>query len=244
MVQEILNDMDSDDVNSISDTVESMQVASIIRACYFEMMSNRDWPHLKKLAQLEASGDLARPTHLRLPFNTKEMLFLRYNKKKQETDKDVYQDLTFIYPDEFLRYISGRDSEETNVTVVEELNGVRLLIKNNVHPTYYTSFDDFHVVCDAYDKDVDDTLKKSKNQAHLVQAPSFEIRDDYVPDLPIEAFSALIEESKSTAFLNLKQMANEKAEQKASRQQRWLSRKAWRVHGGIRYDNYGRRPKK
>ena len=35
-------------------------------------------------------------------------------------------------------------------------------------------------------------------------------------------------------------MANQKAEQKAARQQRWLSRKAWRIEGGIEYENYGR----
>jgi len=39
-------------------------------------------------------------------------------------------------------------------------------------------------------------------------------------------------------------MANQKAEQKAGRQQRWLSRKAWRAKGGILYENYGRKGRK
>ena len=39
-------------------------------------------------------------------------------------------------------------------------------------------------------------------------------------------------------------MVNEKAEQKATRQNRWLARKAWRAHGGVRYDDYGRRGRK
>lgn len=34
IVQEILNDMDSDEVTSINDTIESLQVANIVRSCY------------------------------------------------------------------------------------------------------------------------------------------------------------------------------------------------------------------
>jgi hypothetical protein len=74
--------------------------------------------------------------------------------------------------------------------------------------------------------------------------PTWSHVDNAVPNLPEEAFPALVEEAKSTAFLALKQTANQKAEQKASRQQRWLSRKAWSAHGGIRYDDYGRKSRK
>ena len=45
IVQEILSDMDSDEVNSIDDTVESQQVASIVRSAYMAIMSNRNWAH-------------------------------------------------------------------------------------------------------------------------------------------------------------------------------------------------------
>jgi hypothetical protein len=67
------------------------------------------------------------------------------------------------------------------------------------------------------------------------------LEDDYVPDLPIDAFPLLFEESKSTAFVTLKQSTNPKAEQKSSRQNRWLSRKAWRAAGGVTYEDYGRK---
>jgi hypothetical protein len=62
MTQDILNDMDSDEVNSISDTVEAQQVANIIKTCYNEMISNRDWPHLRKLVQLDSLQTLRSPT--------------------------------------------------------------------------------------------------------------------------------------------------------------------------------------
>ncbi len=74
--------------------------------------------------------------------------------------------------------------------------------------------------------------------------PSFTATDSWVIDLPREAVAAYIAEVKSTAFVELKQQANQKAEQVAQKQQAWLSRNAWRVHGGIQYQNYGRRGRK
>ncbi len=38
IVQEILSDMDSDEVNSIDDTTESEQVATIVKSTYLSMM--------------------------------------------------------------------------------------------------------------------------------------------------------------------------------------------------------------
>jgi hypothetical protein len=111
-------------------------------------------------------------------------------------------------------------------------------------PSFWTSFDDDYIVCDSYDAQVDDTLQSSKTQVLAYMEPLWVHNDTAVPDLPSEAFPALLEEAKSTAFLVLKQMANQKAEAKAQRQQRWLSRKAWRTHGGVRYENYGRRSSK
>jgi len=72
----------------------------------------------------------------------------------------------------------------------------------------------------------------------------FVMDDNYIPDIPEEAFMALVNEAKSVCMLRIKSTQDIKAEQESTRQQRWLSRKAWKVHGGIRYDNYGRRSRK
>jgi len=245
MTRAILNEMDSDDVNSISDTVEAMQVAQIIQGCFQEMVSNRNWPHNRKLTQVHHSGTPERPTHLKLPENTTELVFFKYDKTRKEDGNDIqYQEVHYRHPDDFLRIVSSRNINTPNVRKVIDVSGVPLIIKTNQAPTYWTSFDDEFIVCDSYDSAVDDALKKSKAQCLLYALPVWKHTDDAIPDLPQEAFSALIEEAKSTAFLTLKQMPNEKAEQKASRQQRWLSRKAWRANGGVRYDNYGRCSKK
>jgi hypothetical protein len=88
---------------------------------------------------------------------------------------------------------------------------------------------------------VDDTIQNSKIQAMGYVIPGWIMEDDFIPDLPDEAFTALLEEAKSRAAFKLKQTADQKAEQEAGRQNRWLSRKAWRVAGGVKYKDYGRR---
>jgi hypothetical protein len=70
--------------------------------------------------------------------------------------------------------------------------------------------------------------------------PTWTQVDNFVPDLPVEAFISLLEEAKSKASLKLKQSADNKAEQESARQRNWLSRKARRIAGGIQYPSYGR----
>ncbi len=241
MVSDILSDMDSDEVNSIDDTVEAQQVAQIIKTCYFEMIANRNWPHLKKLIQLDPSLDTTRPVYLKIPEEVKELEFVRYDVTKADAVNQEWRTLKYKEPLEFLDYVSTRNSSNDNVVKISDYNGVQLLIVNDQAPTYWTSFDDVHLVVDSYDKAVDDTIKKSKTACSVYINPSWERMDESVPNLPIEAFPALLEEAKSTAFLALKQMANQKAEQKAKRQQSWLSRKAWTAAGGVQYPSYGRK---
>lgn len=241
LVQSILNDMDSDEVNSINDTIESEQVSVIVRDTFRAIIDNRNWPHLKRLVQLTASGDTSKPTYLTVPENVKEMLYLAYNKQKEGETRRRYEELTWLDPDDFLRYVNGRNDENTNTNVVTDPSGIELLIMNDRQPTYFTSFDDEVLVLDSYDQSVDDTIQESKTQARAVVAPSWEHVDEFIPDLPEEAFTALLEEAKSRAMFRLKQVQDPKAEQEASRQQRWLSRKAFVVKGGIKYPDYGRR---
>lgn len=244
MVQDILNDLDSDEVNNIDDTVEAQQVAQIIKTCYFEMIANRNWPHLRKLVQLEPSEDITKPNYLRIPSLMKELEIFRYDVRKEHYDKSELAEIKFVYPDEFLRRTSSRDSLKANVIPVIDFSGSELLILNDKAPEIWTSFDDTYLITDSYNIAVDDTLKSSKTQCLAYVHPTWERLNESIPNLPSEAFPALLEEAKSTAFVTLKQAVNQKAEQKSARQQRWLSRKAWNLEGGVRYEDYGRKARR
>jgi len=240
IVQEILSDLDSDEVNSIDDTVESEQVATIVKSTYQAMISSRFWPHTRRSIQITSYSDSNLPTHMRIQDEIQKLCFINYNKVKLGETKKDYKEITYLEPDQFVFKTNKEDSTSTDVIVVNDPGGVELLIRNDKAPTYYTSFNDETIIFDSYDSSVDSTLRASKVQAQAYVFPAWSTTDSFIPDLPDYAFTALIEEAKSRAALKLKQVVDQKAEQESARQNRWIARKSRRVNGGVQYPSYGR----
>lgn len=242
IVQDIANDLDTEEINSINDTVESVQIAQIVKTCYFELMANRNWPHLKRTIQLDSLASTDTPTHLKLPELTKELITFSYNKRTENNPtRDNYQEVQYLEPEHFLRKCNRKNIDNSNVVKVTDFGGAPIYIVNDTQPQYYTSFDDVYIVLDSYNADLESTLQSSNTQALVYLEPSWTHEDAHIPDIPSEAFPLLVAEAKSSSFMVLKQQTNAKAEQKAQRQNRWLSRKSWRANGGVRYPDYGRR---
>jgi len=241
IVQDILNDLDSDDVNSINDTEEALQIAQIVKTTYEEIISDRQWPHLKTLVQLTASGTSDRPTHMSIGDAVQEVLWIQYDKRKLGETKRKFSEITYQEPDEFLASLNGRSSDESNIDIITDISGIELLIKTDAAPLYYTSFDDENLVFDSYDSDVDTTLQTSKTQAYIYKEPTFTIEDTFIPDLPSKNFPYLLAESKSVAFNALRQAPNAKEEQRSRRQRTWSARDKWRTNGALQVPDYGRK---
>jgi len=240
MTQDILSDMDSDEVNSINDSVESLQVAQIIKTTYYNIIDGRDYDFLYELFQLDASGTSSRPTHMKLPENIIDLKYIKYNCKTLTDTKDKYLKIKYLMPEDFMEVVDKRDSSKSNVTVVTDPTGISINVMNDKAPEYFTSFDDENLVFDSYDSEVDTTLQNNKTQCHGKRSVAFTLLDSFTPDLPVQMFSYLLAEAKSTAFVTLKQMPNAKAEQISNSQKRRMSQDAWRVKNGIHYPNYGR----
>ncbi len=241
MTQDILSDMDSDEVNSISDTPDSLQVAGIIKSSFYDMIDSKDsWPHLRTLMALD-SATSAKPTHMKLPVDVKALEYVKYNKVKSGETQAKYRDIEYKYPDEFLAMVNNYNSDSDDVDLVSDYSGVTFPIKNDQGPSYWTSFDDEYIVFDSYDSAVEANLQNSKSQCMAVRNPSWTVDDSFTPDLPEEAFSRLLAEAKSACFVRLKQYVDNKSEQQAMRQRNAMSRKSWRAHGGIRMPDYSRR---
>lgn len=240
MTQDILSALDSDKVNSISDTAEAEQVVDIIRNVYYELLSDKDWPHLWKFQQLTALGDTSHPNYLTIPDSVVEMKDFRYNKRKSTDTKDKYESVTYLEPEDFVSFCNSYDSSVSDSVTITDFGGAKFVIKNDEAPTYYTTFDDTYIVCNSYDSGVDSTLQASKTQVMAYVQPTFTESDSFVPDFPEDVMVYLLAEAKSRAFVSLKQMVNEKVEQAAKRLRRKLSRRNWRIYGGINYPDYGR----
>lgn len=240
IVAEILSDMTSDPVNSISDTFESEQVAKIVRRTYFNMFDERVWPHTGQLLRLTSSADSNKPTHMRIEDDVDNLVWVKYD-IATGTNAPNYRDVTYMAPDQFIDYVMARQGDADNVTTVIDYRGVPLFVINNMAPTYYTSFDDEHLIFDSYVSSEESTLQHSKTQAFGYVQPEWRMENTFVPDMPNKAFGLLVAEAKSQAFLKLKEVFSQKDEQTATRQRGWLSREKRRTEGGIRYPDYGRK---
>ena len=242
ITQDILSDMDSDEVNSISDTAESLQVAQIVKTTYYNIIDGKDYPFLYQMFQLETSGTTDRPTHMKLPDTVADLKYLKYNNQKTTSAKDLYEKIEYKRPEDFLELTDKRDSLDSTVKVVTDTSGIDINILNNVGPSCFTSFDDENLVFDSWLKTKESNLQKSQTQAYGKLSVTWSMTDSFTPDLPVQMFSYLLDEAKSTCFLTLKQMANQKAEQNSVSQKRRMSQEAWKIKNGISYPNYGRKP--
>jgi len=241
IVQDVLNDMDSDEVDSISDTEEAVQIAQIAKTTYFEMIGRRDWPHLSKFGVLDSIGDVAKPTHLGTPDNMVRLDWFKYNKKLTGDTRNRFKDITYLHPDEFIVKTNDRDLDQTNVTEVTDYGGAKFQVLNDIQPTYFTSFDDDFIVMDSYNASLESSVQSTNTQVRIYTIPTWTTSDGFTPDLPMEAFPGYLAEVKSVSSFKLDDFADEKAEQQSIRQQKRLSVNGWTVKGGIRYPNYGRK---
>jgi hypothetical protein len=78
MTQDILSNMSSDEVNSISDTAESLQVATIIKQKYYDIISRGDLPEHNQLFQLNSSLDETKPTIMTVPDGIGRIEYIKY----------------------------------------------------------------------------------------------------------------------------------------------------------------------
>jgi hypothetical protein len=229
MTQGILSGLDSDEVNSISDTVESSQIANIIRRVYFDLIDDLELPHTSEIIALESLADPAKPTHMRMPEAVSRIEWIKYDTRLLEADAKVYRDIIWLHPYDFLGRSLARDSKDTvNYLVVQYSANITLLVDKTRAPTYWTSFDDEFIVFDAYDLDLEANLQSSKTLCGSALRPTFLLTDTFVPDLPENLFSLLYAQSEAMAHVFVKQSSNPKADLMEHRLRVRAQRNKWR----------------
>lgn len=247
MVQDILYTIDSDTVNSISDTYESVQIVNIVRNVYKDIVTEYNLPTTKKLSYLQSVSNTSLPTHLRIPTNVKAVLWWKYDKRAETADPVDYKDVTYLSPQDFVEHCNRRDSTDTTNNLVIELDGeVTLVLDKLTAPTYWTSFDNDYIVCDSYDSTVDTTMQQSKTQAYVDYGPVFTVSDSFTPSLPENLEQLFYRTAESTAYALFKQQLNPKLEQKehilrtrAQRNKEKLDAKQNNRHGSPNYGRHG-----
>lgn len=226
IVQDILYDMDSDEVNSISDNVEATQVARKVENVYWDLVARLNLPERKTFYELDPSNDIDLPVVMYRPEFATSLDFLRYD-KAGDGEPAHYEDIIQLSLNVFLNVVYAMDRNSTETGSYELEIGAQTFTfyyKNNAYPKYFTAIDDRILLFDAFHEDIDDTLVSNKTMAFGSTLPTFTQDDSFVPDLDAEQFVLLYQEAKKACFVDMKQQDNGDAVQRSRKQ--WIRSQA------------------
>jgi hypothetical protein len=248
MTQAILSTIDGDAVTSISDTVESLQVANQIRSAYFELIDEQQLPANHQIMALEALSDTKRPHVLRLPDNVSRIVFFKYNVQDNAEEATDYKDIEYLTPEEFIEEANKKDSLDTANNFLWIPTGqpnLRITIGKTAFPTHYTTFDDELLVFDSYNSSVESTMQASRTQAYCEIRPVFLMEDAFIPDLPENLFTLLYSTAENRCYYNFKQAVNALGNRSEGRSRVRAQRNKYRLdrdqNKWEQFPDYGRR---
>jgi hypothetical protein len=215
MVQNIASALETDEVTSITDTTEALQIAEVLKETFYEQFNNIMVPELRGLVVLQSVSDVSKPNYLKVPSNVNKIEWIKYRNFR---NNDRYENIEYVDPEDFLERQLQYTSTGSNVVPTTDPVGFTYFIKNNARPTCYTMFDDNYIVFDSFDQNAEATLQSANTLAFGRLSPEFLMQDDYIPPIDGSLFPLLLAEAKSTCFVNLKQISSTKEEQRAHRQ--------------------------
>lgn len=175
IVQRTLSALDSDNVSSISDTVESEQILDILNTVYDRLLDDFPWYHLREYGTLEVT---ATAHIMKIPNDILQVDLIRYNK----------EDIIYVTPYEMTEFLDNRDITQSEV----DSNGAY----NDRDPSYWTSYDDEYITFDAYDG----SLVASYTDCEFIRKPSTLTSDTDIPDLPDRLHTVLLDGVLEEAF--------------------------------------------
>ena len=144
IVQDILNDIDGDEVDSISDTTEATQIANIVRSTYWHIVSENNLLQWRDMFNLTESSDNDAPVLMTVPTHVLELDWVKYDKKTSGTDDD-YQDVQYMAWDDFIDRQNTLDTDETYVSTMtvttDDSDTWELKYQTDRHPQYWSTPD-------------------------------------------------------------------------------------------------------
>lgn len=227
LTQSVLSSMDSDEVTSINDTVESQQVVEVIKTVYDDIISRGDLATNKTLFNLSESVNVNQPTIMTKPDTIERVEWIKYDCRDVDDTEANWVTLTYLPPVDFIDHMHNGPLSGTGVGSFNYLSGtfsMAFTYRTDTAPHYYTSFDDNTIFFDSHDSAVDSILQSSKSLCYGLKVTDFDKSDAFTPNLQPQQFALLLNEAKSLAWAELKQVGHEKAEQSARRNWRHLQK--------------------
>jgi len=218
MTQTVLEKMDSDEVNSIFDTVESRAVAGEIRDSFRQITANSEDYQEERYVTLEVLAEAELFNQLRLP---SQVLRLEDFWLIDEYKCRVCPE--WMEPKEFVDHIFNNDSQNSHNdnTVYVPAAGTKspcFPVRTDCKPCFYTSFDGQHIFLDSLDLRNRMSLAEADIGARVVSAIEFKMEDDFLIPLNADEIPFLLNEAIDASFVHFKGVSNSKAQRRAREQ--------------------------
>ncbi len=242
LVQDILTETGSDEINSLADTVEATDIATIMRMVYNSMVDEFSLPSTKTLQTLVGLGDTDRPNFMHMPDGSYDIQWIKYDTRIDADGNKNYQDIKYLCPEEFTNLVtSGASTDTTNYQVVLYTAGIPFIINKTKAPSYWTSFDDNYIVFDSYNSSLESALQSGKSLFYAETRPNFYVEDNFTPELPENLENVLYTRTLNRVLAG-DQLANPVMLQEENRMRVRTQRNKWR-QGSQTYPgpNYGRK---
>ena len=245
IVQDILSDADGDEVNSISDTVESDQCARVVRNEFKLIVDEFDIKMHETLKQLTATSATT-PTQMDRPEGFHSIETIWYDKRTTAGGDPKFEEVLFRSPESFLDFTMSRTASDSDVeTQTLSDSGFAIQIKNDKAPQYWTILEGYDdIIFDSYDTSLETNLQASKTLVKGVQRPTLALSDAAVPDLPLNLMQLLKNRARSFYFDIYKDGApravvrRESHSEVRSQRQKYVTKKLQQERTG---PNYGRK---
>lgn len=251
LIQRILSSIKGEEVNNYNDTAESLVVRDIVKECFYNIIGTADFPELKTLFELTASGDSAKPTLMTLPSDVVGLEWVKYNKIASGETAPNFGYVRYMPLADFTEMMHQLSTDETNVGTFTVTTGssdaIEFYYTDDKAPDFYTSFDDNTIIFDSYDSVVDTTLQKSKSLCYGLKSGVWTDSNSFTLPLDAQQFNILIKEAKAMAWEELRQTQNATAGMQVRRAKIAAEKKKDRAnydHKGYyysKYPNYGRK---
>jgi hypothetical protein len=189
MVQNTLSLMDSDEINSIGDTIEGEQIAVCYSTIYDQIVTEYSLPGKTKTIRIGSTEDMMSIDEI------------QYDVRNAAGDPPKYATMTVISNQEFLDRQTNKDTTDSNTLSQRWPNtDITFGIHTNKAPRYVTLVEDRILVFDSLNTVVDTNLASLKSYVAGEVQDSLAINDTTEVALPGELLSLLETNATELAF--------------------------------------------